>query len=1029
MSEGMNRRTFLRSSAVSAGALALPAGVAAAETNPTRGPAIVRTTVEHAPTLLGTDVATPRLSWVVDNGGARQTAYQIRVDGMWDSGRCAGDRTVDVPYGGPPLRPHTRYRWRARVWDEHGRVSGWSPASWWETGFLGTNWQARWIGAQPAEPLPDFTGASWVWSADTPPGPRWFRRTEELPAGTVTRALLVATADDDFTLYLDGQQVLHAPEQVDGWKIGRFADVTTHVTGSRLVLAAVVTNRSDGPAGLLVRLIIELDDGSRHEVVTDAGWRTSGTEQPGWQQPDFDDSAWTPVTVHAPYGQGPWGNQVGVPVERPAPMLRRAFTLDKRIVSARLYLSGLAYYDAELNDRHVGTQVLDPGFTDYDDTVLYATHDVTSLLSLGANEITVTLGRGFYGLTTPNVWGWHNAPWHGEPRLLAQLVVWHPDNTSTTIGSGTDWQVADSSTISDSIYAGETYDARRTPTWRPVVALDPPKGTLHAQQHEPIEIAETVTPVAVTRLANGDYVADMGRTMAGWTRLTVTAPAGTLVRLQHGEKLNPDGTVQGGNGHVPGRHQLDEYICAGTGREAWEPRFSYKGFRYVQVSGLAEPPGLEGRVVHSAVPDTGAFRCSEPFFEQLERAMRRTVRNNLHGIPTDTPMYEKNGWTGDAQVGVPVMVYALGMQRFLTKWLGDLADSQNAAGQVPVIVPSGGWGYQQLAPSPEWTTVYPFVLREMYRVYGDEQVVAEHWPVLTRYLDWEIARLRDGLAITALGDWVSPGYEIPPEDTRLTATAYLCRGLLNTAELGDLLGQDTARYRQVAASCRDALNATFLRDGAYRTDKDPDYRQTSNAIPLAFGLVPDDAVTSVVNSLVADIRARGNHLNTGALGTSVLLPVLTAHGHADVAHAVATQRTYPSWGYWFDNGADTMWEMWPLDSRSRDHYFLGTVVQWLYENVAGLRPGDAGFERFVVRPDARVGVTWAETSIDTVRGRAAVAWRQSGERVALTVEVPFGATAEVHAPAPAKAPRGARFLRDEPGYTVYEVRTGRWRFG
>jgi alpha-L-rhamnosidase len=397
-------------------------------------------------------------------------------------------------------------------------------------------------------------------------------------------------------------------------------------------------------------------------------------------------------------------------------------------------------------------------------------------------------------------------------------------------------------------------------------------------------------------------------------------------------------------------------------------------------------------------------------------------------------MFEKNGWTGDAQLGTPVMAYALGMQRFFTKWLGDLADSQDEAGQLPVIVPSGGWGYQELAPSPEWTTVYPYLLREMYRVYGDDRLAAEHWPTLVRYLDWELARLRDGLAVTALGDWVPPGYEggIPPEDTRLTATAYLHRALIVTAELGDLLRHDdvAARYRQAAAGLRDALNAAFLRDGAYRTDKDPGYRQTSNAIPLAFGLVPPESVATVVDSLVADVRARGNHLNTGALGTSVLLPVLTAHGHADVAHAIATQRTYPSWGYWFDNGADTMWEMWPADSRSRDHYFLGTVVRWLYENVAGLRPGDAGYERFVVRPDATVGVSWARTSIDTVRGRAAVGWSLTGSSITVDVTVPFGATAEVHVPAagPVTAPPAARLVRTEPGFAVHEAPGGRWRF-
>jgi alpha-L-rhamnosidase len=567
-----------------------------------------------------------------------------------------------------------------------------------------------------------------------------------------------------------------------------------------------------------------------------------------------------------------------------------------------------------------------------------------------------------------------------------------------------------------------------------------PAGTLRAQPHDPIEVVDTVRPREIAELRPGVYVVDMGRTMAGWTRLTVRdATAGTVVRLVHGEKLNDDGSVHAETGHVPGRFQTDEYVCAGGGQEVWEPSFSYKGFRYLQVSGLPgrpEPDDVLGRLVHTGVEEVGSFACSEPFYEWLEQAMRRTVLNNLHGIPTDTPMYEKNGWTGDAQLGAPVMAYAFGVHRLLSKWLGDLADSQTEAGQLPVIVPSGGWGYGDLGPSPEWTTVYPFVVREMYRVYGDERAAREHWAPLVRYLDWELSRLRDGLAVTALGDYLPPGYGgNPPEDTRLTATAYLHRALLHTAELGDLLGEEETadRYRQAAGTLRDAFNAAFLGpEGHYRTAKDPGYRQTSNAVPLAFGLVPAGARATVLDSLVRDIEERGNHLNTGALGTSVLLRVLCAHGRPDVAHAVATRRTYPSWGFWYEHGADTMWEMWPLDSRSRDHYFQGTVVQWLYENVAGLRPGDAGYRTFVVRPDARTGVDWARTSIRTVRGPAAASWSRIDGQTRLTVEVPVGSAADVHVPAGdasrVDAPRGARFLRAEPEFIVYRVPHGRWEF-
>lgn len=1024
-----------------------------------------RTTVEHADTLLGTDVAVPRLSWVLDADGhnAVQTAYQVEVAtssdllesgraDVWASGRVGSDRTVGILYGGPTLRPRTRYHWRVRVWDGADEPSDWSATRWWETALLGTPWQARWIGAAAVEASFGFTGASWIWSTGTAPGSRWFRGSATLPAD-VTRARLVATADDDFTLYVGGRQVLHVPEQTDAWRIGRFIDVTSHVGGDEVVLAAVATNRGSGPnpAGLLVRLVVDLADGQQRELVTGSEWKVAETERAGWSDPAFDDSDWLEPVVIAPYGQGPWGDNVDIVAEQPAPLLRKEFSLDAPVTRARLYISGLAYYEAEINGTRVGDQVLDPGFTDYDQTALYAVHDVTGHVVAGANAIGVTLGRGFFGMTTPNVWRWHQPPWHSEPKLLAQLEIDHPDGSRTTIASDGAWRLTEGPTRSNSLYAGETHDAREAlpgwssagfddRAWRSAPEQAAPRGTLRAQQHEPIRVVETVRPVAITEPKPGVFVADLGRTMAGWTQLFVTAAPGTVVRLLHGETLNADGTVHMFNGLVSGgRYQLDEYTCSGGGRETWEPKFTYHGYRYVQLNGLParpEPDDVLGRVAHSDVPEISGFRCSQPLFEWMDAAMRRTVLNNLHGIPTDTPTYEKNGWTGDVQVAAPAMMHAFGLQRFLTKWIGDLGDSQDEPGQLPVIVPSGDWGYRELAPSPEWTTVYPFLLREVYRLYGDDRLAAEQWPTLVRYLDWEIGRLRDGLSITALGDYLAPGTDgLPPEDTRLTSTAYLHRALLAAAELGDLLGHgDVAtRYRSVADGLKSAFNEAFLGpQGHYRTAKDPHYRQTSNAIPLAFGLVPPGSIPSVTASLVADIRARGDLLNTGALGTSVLLGALTANGHPDVAHAVATARAHPSWGYWLDNGADTMWEHWEAGTRSRDHYFKGTVTQWLYENVAGIRPGDAGYRRFTVRPDARVSVSWAQGDLETVRGPVSSAWTQDGRAFQLVVEVPVGSIAEVHVPAAGPedvvSTPEARFLRMDQGYAVFQAGQGRWQF-
>lgn len=968
---------------------------------------VSRLEVEDAERPLGLDEPRPRFSWIVSGGDP--VAYQVVVDGVWDSGRVESDRTFGVGYGGPPLTPSTRYHWRVRVWGADGGSSGWSEPSWWETGLLGGDWGgARWIGAAPwpAEALLGDAG----WLAVPPEGAR-YHATLALPPGREVRRAVVAMYADDFRLSLGWTEVLGGTIRYgEEERVGASADVTELVRAAPgSVSLSVRATPGREPSVLAGRLWAEFADGGTATLVTGPHWkRSDGSAAPVTEPPPV------PVVVASP--------------ERPAPLLRRAFALPAHTVRARLYVAGLAYHEVHLNGRRVGSAVLDPGFTAYDRTVLYATHDVTELLSAQANTVTAELGRGFYGLTTPTIWWWHRAPWHGEPRLLFRLVAEHADGSSTVVVSDGDWQVTDGPTRTDSLYTGETYDARRAAggDWTAAAVLPAPPGRLVAQHHEPIRVTETVPPVTVTAHSPGRHVLDFGRTMAGRARIAVDAPAGRTVALTYAEKLADDGTVAPSSALVwHRRFQRDEYVAAGRPGETWEPRFTYKGFRYLQVDGVDGVPAADAvvaRVLHSDVATAGGFACSEPLYERLHAMMHRTVLNNLHGIPTDTPLYEKNGWTGDVQVALPSLLAMFDLRRFLAKWAGDLADAQRPSGVLPVVVPSPGWGYEQLAPSPEWTTVYPYLVRELYRAYGDERLVARHWAGIARYADWELGRRDDdGLATSELGDWLAPGYVVPPEDRRLTATAYLHRALLATAQLGDLLGHDGAssRYRAAAAECAGALNATFLDRGAgvYRTATDPGYRQTSNAVPLAFGLVPAELEQTVADRLAAALRERGDRLDTGCLGTSVLLPVLSRHGYGDLAHAVVTQPDEPGWRYWAERGADTMWESWSPDSRSRDHYFLGTVVQWLYEHVAGLRPGDAGFERFVVRPDARGPLTWARATRETVRGRASVAWERTADGLRLEVEVPPGAVADVDVPGD-----------DEAGGTARTVGPGTWRF-
>jgi alpha-L-rhamnosidase len=742
-------------------------------------------------------------------------------------------------------------------------------------------------------------------------------------------------------------------------------------------------------------------------------------------------------------------------MSRRAPLLRKEFAVAKPVRSARAYVSGLGYYVLRLNGDKVGDRVLDPGYTEYfnrdggGSRVLYTVYDVTERLEKGANAVCAELGTGYY-------------QWYGRygpnryPKLILQVEIEYVDGTSHTVVTDGTWQVTQGPTTYNDLRNGESYDAREerpgwdlagydASEWETVSLVPAPGGPLVAQQMEPIKVARTVDPVRITEPKDGVYVFDMGLVTAGWSLLSVRGTAGTKITLQHGEKLLEDGTVDPRDKpeNPRARWGRDEYTLKGTGLELWEPSFTYKGFQYVQAEGLPEPPSaktLKGRVVHTAVRDVGEFSCSDELYGKIHEAMRNTSRSSLQSIPTDSPGYEKTGWTGDALLCAPSMMRNFDMAAFFDKWLYDVRDMQLATGQLSRVAPNDDYAY-----APEWTGAYPLLTWMQYWNYGDRKVLEVHYDAIKRYAEWEIARrLPTGLSSSSLGDWLAPGYGngatpgYPPENPQLTATAYVYRILRVTADIARELGQeeDRSRYETVAADVKDSLNAAFLnRDrGQYETDQASGYRQTSNAIPVAFGIVPPDYRQAVVESLVRDIQEREGHLNTGVLGTSVLLPVLTEHGYADVAHTVASQRTYPSWGFWIENGATTMWEAWGLDARSRGHAFFGTIDAWFYDHVVGIRSAAPGFERITIKPEARGDLKTASASVETVRGTVSASWERNSHGFLLEVEIPVNATAEVHVPAddarmvtatPASA---TDFIGEADGYAMFTIGSGTYTF-
>lgn len=729
------------------------------------------------------------------------------------------------------------------------------------------------------------------------------------------------------------------------------------------------------------------------------------------------------------------------------PLLRLSFELAAPPVSARLLVTGLGTFRAALNGAEVDDARLDPGLTDPRARIQVRELEVGALLHRGENVLGIELGRGFHAMTTPNEWRWHLAPWRGPVRAWAHLRMHLADGSSRAVATGPDWRTRPGPVAFDSMYEGETFAPVEDPEawllpgyddsdWAPVLAAssrrgarrgghgrDVPEPLMVRQVQEPIREQEEITPEVVSSSPTRT-VLDMGRVIAGWCRFSlredVPADAPPLLLVaRHAEKLREDGRVDARNEHVhTDRFQEDRLRLEPGCARSFAPRHSYKGFRYVELE--ASPGDLArvqvtGILAHADLRPASTLTSSDAHVEAMDRAMRASLLNNMHHVPTDTPSQEKNGWTGDALTSLAAMTTGFDMRRMLRKWLEDQVDGQRDDGSLAVISPSPGWGYEELSPAPEWTCLLPVLLDEMVCEYGETDLVTRHAAAAARYLAHELGRRdEDGLVSSVLGDYLSPGSPGPaPEDRRLSGTllvAHALRRLAHAIEAAsaasevldaDLPAPDALRTD--ASTLEQAVNSIFLdaTRGLYRDPGTaaepgtPTYRQTSNILPLAFGIVPPERSGAVVDHLVADLTARDDHHDCGHLGVRFLLPVLSAHGHAALAWRVLSNPTAPGWRAWLEAGNSTFAEMWE-EPRSHSHYFMGTPVTWLHEHVAGLRRGPEGWEEFVVAPDPDVPVGRIAMTRATDAGEIALDLDREARTLALTV--PDGTRATVVLP-------------------------------
>jgi alpha-L-rhamnosidase len=703
-----------------------------------------------------------------------------------------------------------------------------------------------------------------------------------------------------------------------------------------------------------------------------------------------------------------------------APMLRAEFDAPAQTDSARLYLAAGGFARVLINGAPVSADVLGPGITAYNHRVQYVVWEVAPLLRDGANVLTVELGKGFYGMTERNIWEWEAAPWKAAPCVRLTIEADGPSGSRRLLASSEDFTVIAGPTRYDDLYGGETFDGRLDvptasgvefddSTWRRATAVSGPLGRLLHQRQPGIRVVNSFSGT-VTSHASGRLVVDFGRIIAGWVRLEVSGPAGHTIEMRYGEKLTADGRPNDDDPlhYYNGRFQLDRLTLSG-GEQQWESRFGWKGFRYVEITNW---PGdaphdeqITAREAHSDVAVSGRFTTSDPVMQAVHDLTVRTILNNLHSIPTDTPKYEKNGWTADGMIGTEMMLLNLDAHEFLAKWVDDIADSRDGLGVPSVIAPRGGWTYDW-TPAPPWHAAYVMIPWWLYRYGGDTRVLRDHFDGILAYLAVELQRSDQGIAATTLGDWVSPQTSPaggnPPEDLRVCATVYLHLMLETAAAMARVLDRETdaAALTEQAAFVRTAFLARFVDVEAtlVRGVGDDGYRQSHNVLALAHGLLPVELRQSVADRLARDVRERAVHLNTGVLSTKYLLPVLTEFGHADLALALAQQTTFPSWGHWVERGATTLWEHWHEDARSHGHFFLGTVDDWFYNSVLGLRVDDMRAGRITVRPAVIGAVDSASGVVHTPYGAVSIDWRVVDGTCEVTLQVPVGLRAHVVLP-------------------------------
>ncbi len=745
------------------------------------------------------------------------------------------------------------------------------------------------------------------------------------------------------------------------------------------------------------------------------------------------------------------------------PLLRKSFTLNKKIASARLYISGVGYYEAYLNEKKISNNVLDPGFTTYRKQVMYVVHDVTALLEKNDNTAVIMLGSGWWNPLPFKFFGrWDLRDYQqtGRPCVKAELHIRYTDGTEELVATDESWQTAPGPITQNNVYIGEHYDAtleqknlysfvQDKSLWQNAIVVPGPDGLLTAQMQPPIKVTKVVKPVKIINYKPGVFIADMGQNFAGVANIKVKGKAGTTVVLRYGEELLADGSLntmttsatqikKGGIKSPPGAPeslwQEDRYTLKGVGIEEWHPRFTFHGFRYVEISGWPGTPtvnDIEGLRMNTDFLQNGSFACSDENFNKLHEVIQWTFLSNVFSVQSDCPGREKMGYGADIAVTANAYMYNYNMANFYSKTVKDYANEQQADGGITEIAPYTGIadrGYGGESGPLGWELAFPYVQKLLYDMYADKRIIENNYEGIKKQIAFLQSKAKDNFFYWDISDHEA----LDPKPEALSATAFYYHHAVMAAEFAGILGkmEDSVKYAKLAKNIKGSIAAKFLVPGTGRFDNGT---ESAQLFALWYGLTPEK--DNSMKALLQEFERHNWHVSTGIFSTKFLFDVLRENDMNEEACRIAQQKDYPGWINMLNKGATTLWEAWhePGTVYSANHPMFGSIDEWFYRSLLGINAAAPGFKKIIIKPQPAGGITWAKGSYQSVMGAIKSNWKKDGDKFNLQVSIPANTNAVVYIPAKQNSTvtengKPVDVVRFEKNYAVVEIGSGDYVF-